>query len=64
MPTPSDPDVDELMWWQKHGDRVLHIAAALISGGLAGNQTTQDPKDIIDMAAAIVREVTNRPGEV
>lgn len=51
----------ERVWWQANGDRVLQIAAALIAG--PGGDVWDLPaksKELIDMAASIVQEVTYR----
>jgi hypothetical protein len=50
------PTEVERQWWETHGDRVLHIVAALVTG----RSHIGEAEDLITMAAQIVRTVTDR----
>ena len=59
---PVDPEV---AWGKANADRVIAVAAALAGGLMArpGFVETLKPKSIVNQAAAIVREVTDRAAD-
>lgn len=52
----------EVAWWKANADRVVTVAAAIVGGLMArpGYVQTLQPGSVVDQAAAIVREITNR----
>jgi hypothetical protein len=63
MPFFTDDERElDAVWWQVHGDKVLQIAAAIISGRMEGERFLEPAaaKEIIDIAANLVHEVTYR----
>ena len=49
----------EAVWWQVHGDQVLHVATGILQSTLMHGGEV-DLKQIVDVAANLVHEVIHR----
>lgn len=58
--TPHATPAEEAGWWAANTDRVLHIAAAILSNPQLAAEYTGAQQALVDYAASVVLEVTRR----